>query len=362
MQTSKQVQVRAACAINDYLANVCSEAGIGQMQLCGTGAVSELEEKLKNYFGMRYALCVTNATIGLLAVALALELRNEEFVTSPITYGASLAGLLLLGNKPIFADVDPGTLTLSPQSAQNVITPKAKALLAVDIFGNPADTTSLRALAEQYGLWYIADAAQSFGARRSGRPASAFADAIVLSFTTGKSLFAGEGGAVLTNHESLFEKLVWYTQHPHRQHKDLSLQFNNEFGVNGRIHPLAAVWANATFEDTLQGIRKHQAKCFNLIEALNELGHTDEITFQKQDIEPAFFRLTAKWKDKPKRERLVRELTERSLPVSLEQLPVRLIYKQPAFLAQYKSNGAIRRCPEAERQMQKRVCIIPKRT
>jgi perosamine synthetase len=145
-------------------------------QLVGSGAVAELEAKLRQHHGMRYALCVSSATSGLLAVALALNLRCAEFITTPYTYGASLAGWLILGNRPVFADIDAQTLTLAPEAVPRCTTPRTKAILAVDIFGNPADMHALRRVADEHGLWYVADAAQSLGARRDGLPASSLAE------------------------------------------------------------------------------------------------------------------------------------------------------------------------------------------
>ncbi len=106
-------------------------------QLSGLGAVADLEAHLRGFYGLRHALCVSNATLGLLAVAWATGCRNSEFVTTPYTYGASLAGWLLLGNHPIFADVDALTLGLDPASVRARITPQTRAILAVDVFGTP---------------------------------------------------------------------------------------------------------------------------------------------------------------------------------------------------------------------------------
>jgi len=326
--------------------------------LAGAGPVADLEARLCQYYGMRYALCVSNATTGLLAVALALNLRRAEFITTPYTYGASLAGWLVLGNCPVFGDIDPQTLTLAPEAIPRCITPRTKAILAVDIFGNPADMRGLRRVADEHELWYIADAAQSLGSRRNGAPASSLADALVVSFTIGKTLCVGEGGAILTNHAALYEKLVWYTQHPARQRRDLGLGLDNEFALNGRIHPLAAAWAAARFEESLVRLREHQRRCFELINLLNATATIEPIEFRQQDIEPSFFRLTAAWRGRPDQERLHKELATAGVSVDVLPPPIRLIYRQPAFLAQY--GRRLRKqphCPEAEHQARTRFCL-----
>jgi len=326
--------------------------------LNGSGSVARLEQKLREHYGMRHALSVSSATTGLLAIALALKLRNTEFVAPPYTYGASLAGWLLLGNRPIFADIDSQTVALDPESARRLITARTRAMLAVDMFGIPSDTVALRRLADEYGIWYIADAAQSFGAQRGGLPASALADALVVSFTCGKTLSTGEGGAVLTNHSGLYEKLVWWTQHPQRQHRDLVL--DNEFGLNGRIHPFSADRAVSLFEGSLAQLRVRQAECFRIIEALNEIGLTEPVRFARDKIEPSFFQLTAAWRKEVQEDRLLTELSDRGFTAGILPAPARLIYRQPAFLAQYgRRMNAVAKCSRAERQARRRFSLAP---
>jgi dTDP-4-amino-4,6-dideoxygalactose transaminase len=325
---------------------------ISECHLSGNGAVAALEGRLRAFYGVRHALCVSSASMGLLAVGVALNLRRSDFVTTPYTYGATLSGWLLLGNRPVFADIDPHTLALDPESARQWITPRTKALLAVDIHGIPSDTAALRRLADEFNIPYIADAAQSFGALREGRPASVDADARVISFTVGKTLCAGEGGAILTNHDALFERLIWHTQHPQRQRRDLGLNFSNEFALNGRIHPLAAEQANAGFDAALARLHRHQAACFDAVKALNETECIEPIRFHEQGIVPTFFRLTAAWKSEPLN----------ALPGwQIELPPGDLLYRHPAFIAQFKRRlRSVPECPVAEDQARRRFSVVRK--
>jgi len=344
---------QVAAAIKKYLLSDGQQA-----HLIGSGDVAQLEEKLIQHYSMRYALCVSNATTGLLTIALALDLKGRDFVTSPLTYGASVAGWLLLGNRPIFADTERATLTLDSRSARRAITAETRAILSVDIFGNPADQVGLRKIADEFGLWYIADAAQSLGAYRTERPASSLADALVVSFTSGKTVFAGEGGAILTNNADLYQKLVWHCQHPFRQRRDIGLMLSNEFALNGRIHPLAAVWANATFEESLERLKRRQARCFEIIDALNSIRLTEGISYKADSILPSFFRLSATWKKEPKPSVLKIRLNRCKLAVMIEPLPAQLIYQQPAFLTQFRRR--LRKqphCPIAERYARGTFCI-----
>ena len=323
-------------AIKKYYQQACEDQGLAEQHLAGAGAVFQLETQLKQHYNKKYALCVSNATTGLLAIALALNLKQAEFITTPYTYGASLSGFLLLENRPIFAEVDPQTLTLDPESVRQQITPHTRAILAVDIYGYPCNQASLRQIADEYGLWYIADAAQSLGAYREGIPASALADALVVSFTVGKTVFAGEGGAIITDNEELYQKLVWLTQHPYRQKRDIGLFLTNQFALNGRIHPLAAVIANAVFADSLQQLNEYQKWCFQVIDALNEIGLTAKIDLQSQEIIPSFFKLVNKWHKEAQEADLLKELEKYDISVNLQPLAMQSLSKHPAFIAEYE--------------------------
>ena len=311
----------------------------------GLGAVAELEQRLEDLYHMRFALAMPSASAGMLGLALALELRNEEVVTTPYTWGGSIGTWMMLGNMPIFADIDPVTLTLAPSSIRQRLRKKVKAILSVDIYGYPSDQQELRKIADEHGLLYIADCAQSFGAKRSGIPSGALADALVLSFTDGKTLQAGEGGAVLTNNPALYERLIWFTQHPARQRRELGLRLDNEFAWNGRIHPMAAIRAVRGFDTSLRRTRSRQQQALGLLNELQEQALIQPQRLDESKAEPTFHRLTVS--------------PTRTLQYENRKPPVRLLYQQPAFQAQFSQLlCGIKRCPEAERQERSRVEIV----
>ncbi|MBN1829804.1 MAG: aminotransferase class V-fold PLP-dependent enzyme [Deltaproteobacteria bacterium] len=344
-----------------YLKAADSMAADQRMHLYGGGAVAELEEKLRRHYHKKYALCVSNATMGLLAVGLAAGLKGDDFITTPYTYGATVAGWLHLGNSPVFADIEADTLALDCESVKKAISKNTRAVLAVDIHGTPHDMKGLRKIADEYGLLYVSDSAQSFGGSRDGLPAGSVADVFVVSFTAGKPLFAGEGAAILTDDPALYEKLIWFTQHPLRQRRDIGLRLDNEFALNARLHPLAAVWANAVFEGSLERLKARQKRCFDIIKALNEIGLTENVDFASRGIVPTFFSLTAAWKSgKAQGDLLTRRLREYGFRMNVDHSPVRLLYRQPAFMGQYGSalGENTRRCRQAERQSRCRFCLI----
>jgi perosamine synthetase len=340
-------------ALLRYLAEVRAAPSARQAHLLGTGAVASLERKLAAHYGKRHALAVANATGGLFAVALALELQGAEVVTTPLSWGGSLSGLLQVGGRPVFADVEAHTLALCPGAARGAITPATRALLAVDLFGVPADDEALRRLADEHDLWYIHDAAQSLGARRGGRPAGSHADVLVVSFTCGKTLDAGEGGAILTDNSDLYERLVWLTQHPYRHKRELGLGLGNEFALNLRIHPLAAVWADADFEPALQRLAELQHRMSGLVRVLDGSGLTRKLAYPKLRLQPTFFRLTAAWSGRSQPHALQEALAAQGWAAALQDDVLRPLHRDPAFQAQCGGHSTTP-CPVTEDQARRR--------
>lgn len=220
----------------------------------------------------------------------------------------------------------------------------------------------MRKLADEFGLWYIADCAQSLGATRFCEPSGVYADALVISFTVGKTVFAGEGAAIVTNSESIYEKLLWFTQHPLRQKREIGLFLSNEFGLNARIHPLAAIWANAIWNNELKKLAKHQKECYQIIKLLNNIGLTENISFAPLKINPSFFRLTACLKNKKdEKDDLIKELNSCIGQLIIEDAPITTLYNQPAFMAQYRRSRLKKaNCPQADKQAKERLCFIKK--
>lgn len=360
MSTFNQALENGIGAVGDYLRLSFDDVAVQQSHCAASsGAVVELEGKLRQHYRMKHALCVSNATTALYVLGLALELKDCDFVTTPLTYGATIAGMLLLGNRPRFADTDAQTMTLEPDSAARAITPATKAIISVDMFGVPADSRSLRRIADERGLWLISDSSQSLGATRDGMPAGVFADALVVSFTAGKTLFAGEGGAIVTNNSGLYEKLVYWSQHPLRQRLELGLHLDNEFAFNARISPLSAVWANAMFVAALKKLRLLQKEYRCIIGLLNKSGLTEPIDFTNGKIESAYFRLVASWKDGPREDPLTGFLLNHGIKAAIEPLPVRLLYKQPFVLARRLDGEESFDCANAEMCVRKGFVLRP---
>ncbi len=180
---------------------------------CGP-KITELEKKLCEVTGAKYAVVVSNGTAALHIAAMAAGIGpGDEVIVSPITFAASANCVLYCGGTPVFADINPKTYNIDPASIRTKITDKTKAIVAVDFTGQAVELDEIRAICKEYNLILIEDAAHSIGTKYNGQPVGNVADMTTFSFHPVKTVTSGEGGAVTTNDEVLYRKLRLYPTH-----------------------------------------------------------------------------------------------------------------------------------------------------
>ena len=166
--------------------------------------VLEFERKIAAYAGRRHAVAVNSGTSGLHLVVKSLGLGpGDEVITTPFSFIASSNCLLYEGVKPIFVDIEPTTYNINPDQIEQAITTRTRAILAVDVFGQPARYDALARLAKKHELIVISDCCESIGSLYQGRPAGSFGAAGVFAFYPNKQITTGEGGAIVTDDEKL---------------------------------------------------------------------------------------------------------------------------------------------------------------
>lgn len=180
---------------------------------CGP-KVTELEKRLCELTGAKYAVACSNGTAALHIAAMAAGVgEGDELITTPITFAASANCALYCGAKPVFADINPNTYNIDPKSVQEKITEHTKAVVAVDYTGQAVELDELMELCHAKGITLIEDGAHSIGTKYKGKGVGSIADMTTFSFHPVKTVTGGEGGAVLTNDPALYEKLVLYRAH-----------------------------------------------------------------------------------------------------------------------------------------------------
>ena len=180
----------------------------------GGTEVRAMEGEFAKYFGAGHAVSTNSATTALhTAVAACGVGPGDEVIVSPYTMSASATAILMVNAVPVFADIDPDTFCLDPRSVRARITPRTRAIMAVDIFGQPAHWDELRAIAREHDLRIVEDAAQAVGASYKGRPAGTLGDIGVLSLNYHKIIHAGEGGLMLMDQPELAQRACLVRNH-----------------------------------------------------------------------------------------------------------------------------------------------------
>ena len=214
------------------------------------------ERALAERVGAPRVAAVSSGTAGLhLCVRLAGLGDGDEVVTTPFSFVASANCLLYEGAVPVFADVDARTLALDPRAVEAALTARTRAILAVDIFGYPAELEQLRAIAERHGLAFIEDACQALGSHYRGRPVGSFDHPTVFGFYPNKQATTGEGGAIALGTEDEW-RLVKSLANQGRTDSGEWLT-HSRLGYNYRIDELSAAVGVAQLErlDELLGLR-----------------------------------------------------------------------------------------------------------
>ncbi len=180
----------------------------GPFITCGP-KVEEAERKLAEYTGAKYAVVCSNGTAALHCACIAAGIGpGDEVITTPLTFAASANCAFYCGAKPVFADIDPETWNIDPGSIRDHITSRTKAVVAVDFTGQAVKNREIREICNEFNLIFIEDAAHAIGTRYDGKQVGSLADMTCFSFHPVKTITSGEGGAITTNNEDFYKKLV----------------------------------------------------------------------------------------------------------------------------------------------------------
>lgn len=166
--------------------------------------VKRFEYEFARMCGTQYAIAVSNGTVALHLAMLALGVGpGDEVIVPSLTYVATANAVRYVGAEPVFVDVDPQTWTIDPRQIEENITPRTKGIIAVHLYGHPADMDVINQIAAAYGLWVVEDAAEAHFARYKGRVVGGLGKLATFSFYGNKIITSGEGGAITLNDPEL---------------------------------------------------------------------------------------------------------------------------------------------------------------
>jgi len=171
--------------------------------------LKEFEQAFADYIGKKHAVAVNSGTSGLFLCMLTLGIGpGDEVITTPFTFVATVNVILMVGATPVLVDINPESLNIDPDAIEQKITDKTKAIIPVEVFGNPAEFDKVCEIAKQHDLLIIEDSCEALGTALNGTKAGTFGDMSLFAFYPNKQITTGEGGIILTDNEQWADMCV----------------------------------------------------------------------------------------------------------------------------------------------------------
>jgi len=321
--------------------------------------IKEFEDALCRYTGARYAVAVSSGTAALHIACLAAGIsKNDEVITSPITFVASANCVLYCGGKPVFADIQADTVNIDPGEVEKKITRRTKSIIPVHFAGHPCDLREIKSIAKKHNLIVIEDAAHALGAEYRGSKIGAckYSDMTILSFHPVKHITTGEGGAVLTNRKDVYKKLRMLRNHGVTKEKYLNNPDGDWYyemqnlGFNYRITDFQCALGLSQMKKLEQFIvkKKEVVNFYNRnLSKILEIKLPTERSYAKSSWHLYYIRLDGY----KKRKRIFEKMKALGLGVQVHYIPV---YWHPYYEQLGYKRGA---CPTAEEFYQQVISI-----
>lgn len=291
--------------------------------------INELEKKLAEFTGTKFALACASGTDALIVPMMALNIgQGDEVITSTFSFIASAEAICLVGATPVYVDIDPVTFNIDPAKIEAAITPKTKAIVPVSLYGQIADMDKINAIAQKHRLHVLEDAAQSFGALQNGKRSCSMGIASGTSFFPAKPLGCyGDGGAAFTNDENLYKIMKEV-----REHGSESRYYHTRLGVNARLDTLQCAILLAKMERYPWEIEQRNRVANRYNEAFSGI-KTEGFTYPtvRPNNTSVWAQYTLTVKDRPT---FQKKLTELGVPTSVHY--PRIMPDQPWYKSQLK--------------------------
>lgn len=314
--------------------------------------VREFEQAFANVVGAKEAVAVNNGTAALHTAMYAADIGpGDEVIVSPMTFVSSANCIVFQGGTPVFTDVDPNTLLIDPVEVEAKITPRTKAIIAVDYTGQPCDYDALRAIAKRHGLTLVADGCHALGGSYKGRPVGSLADLNSFSFHAVKPITTGEGGMISTDDPKLAQRMRVFRNHgittDHHQREQQGSWFYEmvDLGYNYRITDfqcalgISQLQKLSGFLERRRTIAKQYDEAFTAVPDVNPL-------VVRQNILHAYHLYVVKIDFKMlrvDRTALLTSLREKGIAVNVHYIPV---YLHPFYRDNFNTRPSL--CPNAE--------------
>jgi len=320
-------------------------------------AVDEFERVFANYTGTRHAVAVANGTAALHAAMFALAVGpGDEVIVPPLTFAATANCVVYQGATPVFADVAPDTLLLAPERVAERITPRTKAIIAVDYAGQACDYDALRHLARAHGLRLVADACHALGGSYKEGTVGALADLSTFSFHPVKPITTCEGGLISTDDPDLARRMRLFRNHgittDHRQRAQSGTCFYEmtDLGYNYRLSDLQCALGISQLRKLPERVARRQqiARLYDQAFASNPAVCSLRTRPEVSHAYHLYVTRVASGRDA-----LVSALREKGITANVHYVPVHL---HPYYRHRYKTKPGL--CPVAE-EAYKHIVSLP---
>jgi perosamine synthetase len=216
--------------------------------------VSLFERAFSEYVDVKYSVGVCNGTVALHLAMLALGIGpGDEVIVPTLTYIASVNAIIYAGATPVFVDSLPDTWQMDPEEVRRSITNQTKAIMAVHLYGHPCDMSALKEIVSEHRLFLIEDCAEALGSRDHGRHVGTFGDISTFSFYGNKTITTGEGGMVVSNDKTLYERVLHLNSQGLAKYREY---WHDIVGYNYRMTNICAAIGLAQLERVDEVLRK----------------------------------------------------------------------------------------------------------
>ncbi|MCL2216611.1 MAG: UDP-4-amino-4,6-dideoxy-N-acetyl-beta-L-altrosamine transaminase [Defluviitaleaceae bacterium] len=319
--------------------------------------VAEFENDLAKIVGARYAVAVSNGTAALHIAALALGIgAGDEVITTPITFAASSNCALYCGATPVFADIDGDTMLLDIDKVREKITPTTKVIIPVHYGGELCNMDAFAELASEYNLAIIQDCAHSLGGKTCGKAQGEYPGMQIWSFHPVKTITTGEGGAVTTNDENLYKKLLRLRTHGITRDKNQLINDNApwyyemlDLGFNYRLTDIQCALGISQLKKLERFIKRRK----EIVERYNDAFRDSPLKIQHTPkwSSPARHLYTIRLDEKHRRREVFNALLAKNIGVNVHYMPA---YLMPYYKSIGYSPGI---CPIAEDSYERMITL-----
>ncbi len=324
--------------------------------------ISEFERAFADVVGAKHAVAVNSGTAALHASMFALGIGpGDEVIVPAMTFAATANCVVFQGGTPVFADVDPDTLLIDPSSVEDRISPKTKAIIAVDYAGQPCDYDALAVLAKRHSLAPVADACHSLGARYKERLVGSLACLNAFSFHPVKHITTGEGGMITTNDSILADKMLVFRNHginTNRQQRDAQGSWFYEMvdlGYNYRITDFQCALGISQLNKLTRWLERRREIAQFYDDAFKNISQVNPLSVRKERFHAYHLYVVRLELDGTNLDRSVvfRKLLQAGIGVNVHYIPVHL---HPFYRKLFNTHRGL--CPVAE-QAYERIISLP---